>query len=57
MSLEKIIASCKCGEQEIETEKLLNQFGYLDKVEWQCPKCWQMIMLEVRKPERKNANN
>jgi len=53
MSLEKIVASCRCGEQEIETEKLINEFGYLSGLDkWQCPKCWEIVFFEVKKEQK-----
>ena len=44
----RMIAECKCGKQEICIKDLVNSYGYIEKVEWQCPVCWQMINLFVK---------
>ena len=53
----KIIASCKCGEQKIEIKKLINEFGYLDVIKWQCPKCWNVVSLKVKQIRGENDRN
>ena len=50
----KIIASCKCGKQEIDVKELKNDFGYLDKFDWQCPKCWSVVDLSIKKEGTQN---
>jgi len=51
-----IKAVCKCGEQKIDISKMTNQYGYLtkSKLEWQCPKCWNVVELIV---EKKNESS
>lgn len=52
ISSTKIIAECKCGKQEINIENLINQYGYIDRFEWQCPVCWQIVTLTVSEEVR-----
>lgn len=48
---DKMTASCKCGEKEIDIESITNKHGYIENTDWTCPKCWHRVELVVRKEE------
>lgn len=44
----KMIAECKCRKQEIDIQRLVNRYGYIERFDWQCPVCWQTVNLYVK---------